>query len=359
VIAALAVVSLLGALEASISTAHAQAGELAAPSLASPSLASPSLASPSPTPEATETSAHSAALASVGRGDPSLGIDSEFAAWADVGIFSGDYAPGGGAGSFTLIGTDFGVWMGLGDEARLSVDWGVAYGVGHVVGSYPATPDPLVYDASVERVEARNPVISFDWIPWLGDGSRLSAGLVLAIPSAAIQTFGDAIQAGPRTVEEAATFETSRRTHDVWLASNGGWNAWRYLPERLTFALPLSVLFDLGPVRLALDGALGVAVPVLGGVGDVDGIAQAAAELYGTAATFEAGSFSMGARLSIAGYHLGASNAVAQPSIEPWVRIDARPGFVTVRGVLNVGDPFGLGNPTGVWALHVGGGIAL
>lgn len=313
------------------------------------------LAAPAPPP----TSHRSAALASVGRGDPSLGIDSELAGWLDVGIFSGDYAPGGGAGSFTLIGTDFGVWMGLGDEARLSVDWGVAYGLGHVVGSYPAMPDPLVYDASVERVEARNPVLSFDWIPWLGDGARLRIGLVLAIPSAAIQTFGDAIQAGPRTAEEAATFEASRRTHDVWLASNGGWNAWRYLPERLTLAVPLSFLFDLGPVLLALDGALGVAVPVLGGVGDVDGIAQAAAELYGTAASFEAGSFSIGGRLSVAGYHLGAPTAVAQPSIEPWVRLDVHPGFVSLRGVLNVGDPFGLGNPAGVWALHVGGGVAL
>ncbi len=330
------------ALTASSSAAAQDAGALAAPRA-----------------DDDDTPHRSPALADVRRGDPSLGVGSDFGAWADVGIFSGDYAPSEGPGSFTLIGVDFGVWLGLGDEARLSVDWGVAYGLGYVVGSYPAMPDPLDFDATVERIEAGNPVISFDWIPWIGDRARLRLGLLVAIPAAAIQTYGDAIQAGPRTVEEAATFETSRRTHDVWLATHGGWNAWRYLPERVSIAVPLSVLLDLGAVQLAFDGALGIGVPVLGGVGDVDAFAQIAGEVYGTAATFDGGGLSLGARLAVAGYHLGGTGEAAQPSIEPWLRWDARPGFVTVRSVLNVGDPFGLGSPTGVWALHVGGGFAL
>lgn len=294
-------------------------------------------------------------LARARGGRPDLGVSEAFAAWLDVSIFGGDYR----TGSFTAVGTQFGARIGIEREARMSVDWGFVYAVGHVAGTFPTMPDPLVYDATVERTEASNPVMQLDWVPWLGTNTRFSLGLLVAIPAAAIQTFGDATQAGPRNETEAAIFDASRTTHDVWLAMNGGWNAWRYQPERLAVALPLALLIDAGPVEVALEGALGVSVPVLGGTGSADGIVQASADVHGTVHRWAArDGLVLGARVSIAGYHLGGMGEAAQPALEPWARIDAGPGFVTVRSVLNFGDPAGIGTATGVWALHVGGGIA-
>lgn len=340
----LRVLALSLAILAIASAASAQEGSgLAAP-------VSPSVSSPR---------GNSSELDHARRGRPEHGVGEPFAAWLDEGLFSGSYA----AGDVTLLGTEFGVRLGLEREARLSVDWGFAYAVAHVAGSIvrPSMPTmPLAYDGTAERVEARNPVISFEWLPWLGTNTRFSFGLAVAIPSAAIQTFGDANQAGPSTEEEAIVFDASRRTHEVWLAANGAWNAWRYQPERFALALPLALLIDAGPVEVALEGAVGFSIPVLGGSGQTDGLVQAAVELYGTPVRFdERNALSLGLRASIAGYHLGASTSAAQPSFEPWVRFDLAPAFLTVRGVLNVGDPFGVGTATGVWALHVGGGVAV
>ena len=345
----LAVLAVSSGFPASIGAQDEEGTSLAAPV---PSTAPPEAALP-------EVPANSPELESARRGHPEQGAGESFAAWLDVGIFSGPYA----GGDFTLIGTEFGVRMGIERIARMTVDWGFAYAMAHVVGSVPRPTMPtmpLAYDGTTERIEGRNPVIAFDVNPWLGTNTRLSVGLALAIPSAAIQTFGDANQAGPGTPEEAVVFVASRTTHDVWLATNGGWNAWRYPPERLGVALPLSLAIDAGAVEVNLEGALGVSVPVLGGSGIVDGIAQAAIELYGTPIVFGEGrALVLGVRASVAGYHLGAATSAAQPAFEPWLRVDLRPVFLSVRGIVNVGDPFGVGTANGVWSLHVGGGVAV
>lgn len=224
----------------------------------------------------------------------------------------------------------------------------------------------MPYDTEIERVEAQNPLMTFEWLPWLSPNARFHVGVSLAIPSAAIQRFGDANQAGPANPEEAAIFDATRSTHMVWMAMNGAWSPYRYEAERVAVAVPVGVALDLGSVELAFDGALAVSVPVLGGTGVTDATAQIAAEIHGTPVTFDRGSMSLGLRAQLVGYHLGATGALfpevaesAQPGFEPWMRIDVAPAFLTLRGVLNLGGTYGLGTETGVWAIHLGGGAAI
>jgi hypothetical protein len=283
--------------------------------------------------------------------------------WADVSLFSGPFRARPNA--YTVLGTQLGARMGIGSEARLSVDWGFAYALARVAGNVATATETIEFDAELERVEAQNPLMTLEWLPFLGASTRLRIGLSVAIPAAAVQRFGDRNQAGPTNPSDAATFEASRTLHSIWLAMNGAWAPYRYQPERVAVALPLALAFDLGDVELAFEGALAVSVPVLGGLGVVDGSAMLAAELGGQAVSFGAADgLSLGLRASLVGYHLGAGSDVptdvrdaAQPSVEPWARLDLGPGFLTARGVVNLGGAFGLGSETGVWAVHVGGGV--
>lgn len=310
------------------------------------------------------TAERSAALAHGHRGLLSAPSAGTFQPWIDFALFSGPYRASPNA--YTVLGTQLGASMGIEREARLHVDWGFAYAMAHVAGTISTATSPIDYDTNLERVEAQNPVIGFDWLPWLGTNARLGLGLSLVIPAAAVQRFGDRNQAGPTNATDAAIFDASRTLHDLAMGMSGAWSPWRYQPERFGLALPISLGFDLGSVVLAFDGALALSFPVLGGQGVIDGIAQLAAELYGTPVTFDAGGLSLGLRASVVGYHLGAGAEVSedvrdagQPAFEPWLRVDVRPVMLTLRGVLNVGGPFGLGTETGVWAIHVGGGLAI
>jgi hypothetical protein len=298
------------------------------------------------------------------RGHLSTGGAEPLAAWADVSLFSGPIGPT--PDSYTVLGTQLGLRMGIEREARLSVDWGFAYTLAHVAGSIATATRTIDYDAELERVEAQNPLLSFDWLPFVGTNARVGLGLSLAIPAAAVQRFGDRNQAGPTNPTDAAIFVASRTLHGLWMAMNGAWAAYRYQPERLALAVPLSASFDLGSVGLAFDGTLGLSVPVLGGQGVVDGIAALAAEIWGQPATFGGGGLSLGLRASITGYHLGAGSGVpeevrdgGQPAAEPWIRLDLRPAHLVLRAVVNLGGAYGVGTENGVWAVHLGGGIAV
>lgn len=299
------------------------------------------------------------------RGHLDAGGAEPFAAWADVSFFSGPF--GLSPNAYTVLGTRLGARMGIEREARFSVDWGFAYTFARVAGSIATATSTIEFDSELERVEAQNPLMTFEWLPFVGRTTRLSLGLTLAIPAAAVQRFGDRNQAGPTNPTDAATFEASRTLHGIWLAMNGAWAPYRYQPERVAVALPLGLAFDLGAVGLAFDGALAVSVPVLGGQGVIDGIAMLAAELHGRPVTFDGtNGLTLGLRASVVGYHLGAGSEVAadvqddaQPSVEPWLRLDVRPAFLTLRGVLNLGGAYGLGTETGVWSIHVGGGLAV
>jgi hypothetical protein len=307
----------------------------------------------------------SASLEGGRAGHAASGGTEPLAFWADVSFFSGPFRAAPNA--YTVLGTQLGARMGIARQARLSVDWGFAYGLARVAGTVATATEAIEFDAELERVEAQNPLVTFEWLPFLGASSRLRIGLTIAVPAAAVQRFGDRNQAGPTNPLDAATFEASRTLHAVWLAMNGAWAPYRYQPERAAVALPLALAFDLGDVDLAFEGALAVSVPVLGGLGVTDGVAMLAAELGGQAVSLgDADGLSLGLRASLVGYHLGAGAGVAtdvrdaaQPSVEPWARLDVGPGFVTARGVVNLGGAFGLGSETGVWAFHLGGGVGV
>lgn len=314
--------------------------------------------------EAQDT-ARSATLARGRTAHASRGGTEPVAFWADVSLFSGEH--GVRPNAYTVLGTQLGARMGIDRQAHLAVDWGVAYALARVAGSVATATDTIEFDAELERVEAQNPVVTVEWLPFVGPSSRFGVGLSAAIPAAAVQRFGDRNQAGPTNPLDAATFEASRSLHRLWMAMNGAWAPYRYQPERAAIALPLSLAFDLGDVVLAFEGALAVSVPVLGGLGVVDGVAMLAAELGGQAVSLGGtDGLSLGLRASLVGYHLGAGSDVAtdvrdaaQPALEPWARLDLGPGFVTARGVVNLGGAFGLGSETGVWAVHLGGGIGV
>ncbi|AKF09918.1 hypothetical protein [Sandaracinus amylolyticus] len=74
----------------------------------------------------------------------------------------------------------------------------------------------------------------------------------------------------------------------------------------------------------------------------------------------------IGARVQLAGWSDGGGtpNVVSRPadaqlSLVPFVRFLVRPGFVEVRGTLNLDEPEGLATRSKVWGVRIAGGVEL
>lgn len=307
----------------------------------------------------------SAELRTLRGGTPDRGFDEPAGAFVREGLFAGDY--GGDGGSALVLTTDLGARLGIGRDARVRFDWGVAWSRSRVVGTFTTATMSEPYDATLERTEARNADFAVEWAPWLAASSRIVIGIGAAIPVGAIASFGNALNGGMSTAIDAATIDASRTTHAIWLAMNGAWAPWRYQADRIAAFFPLGFHHDFGPLELGIEGAVAVSFPVIGGSGGPESATGLAAELSGAIVP----QLTLGARASVSVYSIGGRGEGAQPALEPFLRLDVAPISLTLRGVINLGGsgstggaglrptPFGLGGPNGVWAIHVGLAVAM
>lgn len=273
------------------------------------------------------------------------GSGAPFGAWGSVGFFSGNI----GNDSATAATFDLGMRIGLGTDAALTVDWGLAFATTRVRGEFVTVMSSTPYDVQTERVEARNADFTFEYAPQLSETVRFSIGLGVAVPVAA------GAQSPATNANGAAQIEASRLTQAVYLATNGGWYAWRYRPERGALFLPVGVAIRLSPeTELSVEGAVAVSVPVLGGTETaLSGDAMLAADLGHDVLP----DLRLGARVSLAALNLGLMSSGVQPTVEPWIRYRVTDVSLLLRGTLPIAGPYGLGSEFSGWGVHLGASV--
>ena len=277
------------------------------------------------------------------------GIDEIFASWASERLFTGPTP----SGDTLMLLTELGARFGITHDSRARVDWGFAYSSSRIHGTFmDTTTSSMTYDAQVERVEARNPALSFEWAPVIGS-TRFSFGLGVAIPTAAGENL-------PTNATQAAAYDASDVTHVLMLATAGGLAPWRYRRERFGLFLPVSFTFPLDRMTLAVEGAAAISAPVIGsgrGV-PVTGDLQADVQLSGDLIP----EVRLGARFGISVLGIGANAApgtIVQPSVTAYVRVRVDPGFLIASVLADVGGQYGLNASGGVWSATIGGGAAI
>ncbi len=276
-------------------------------------------------------------------GEAEQGRTQAVRAWASTAVFGGRVR----GSRTTLIAPSVGLQLAVTDEISASASWAFAYGVAKVRGVYEGPSGAEPFHHEIERVEAGNPTLMLAWTPALGDVA-FRIGLGTSIPMAAL---AHAPSDGP----SAAQREASIAIHQAMLAMHGGRDAWRFLPERLAFFIPISVTFGADIVAFTIEWAMGWTIPVLGGRGNHEAVVQGA----GDVAFMILPELRAGLRASVSAWGIGegAPEPRFQPSIEPWARVLLGAGFLTVRGTIDLGGADGFGSAdSAVWAIHLGGG---
>ena len=281
-------------------------------------------------------------------GHPDHGGGETFAAWGSAAIFSGRLI----GADVTAVTGDVGMRLGMLDgDGRMSLDWGFVYAITRVRGSFGMAGSEERYDRELERVEAGNPVLAFDWSHLFGP-VRFGLGLGVAIPVAARSNV-------PGNVDAAAERQASEVAHATYAAMHGAWNPWRTFAERAAWIVPLHLALEADMVAILIEVAGAVTVPVLGGTRGIEGVMQAAVDASFAVAPWAR----VGARAQIVVFQIGASGSAgteAQPSVEAYGRFEFEPAFFTVRGVMDFAGPYGFGGAaSGGWAIHLGGGAAV
>jgi hypothetical protein len=291
------------------------------------------------------------------------GIDEVFAAWVSERLFAGDLNEGAvpvaplldHANDLMLL-TEIGARFGMTRDTRVRADWGIAYDHTRVTGQYMDTATSTMrYDATSDRVSTRNPVLSFEWAPLIGN-TRFSFGLGAAIPSAA----GGQL---PSTLATAADRDASYVAYAVMIASAGGFAPWRYRAERLGLFLPLSLSVPIDRLTLTIEGAAAVACPVTG-AGRVPATGDLSADLQISGDVIP--ELRLGARVGVSVLDIGANTAsgapgtIAQPSLSGFARVRLDPVFLYASVLVDVGGYYGFGAGSGgVWSATIGGGAAV
>lgn len=135
------------------------------------------------------------------------------------------------------------------------------------------------------------------------------------------------------------------------VAMRGLWDSWLYLPETLGLVLPFQIEKRVNALVVGGDTALGVLIPT-GDRADETDVAFQLAGLIGG----KSGPVTAGARLQVV-WVPTADGDNAQVALVPFVQGDFSDGFVYLRFLLNLDEPFGVfGDGADVWALSVGGG---
>lgn len=280
------------------------------------------------------------------------GIDDLFAVSLSERMFGGATPPFP-IGSSVMLYTDIAVRYGITRDARARVDWGFAYTTSHVAGDFADTmTTSMHYDAQVERVEARNPVLTVEWAPVIGS-TRFSFGAGVAAPTAA----GENV---PTNVDLAPAYDASILAHDLMLATAGGLSPWRYRRERFGVFIPLAFSFPLEQITITIEGAAAIAAPVTGAGRNVPvtGDLQADVQISGDVIP----ELRLGARFAIALLAIGANAApgtIVQPSATGFARLRLDPGFLEASVLADLGGYYGLGSAGGVWSVTVGGGVTV
>ncbi len=282
------------------------------------------------------------------------GIEDLFAAWVSERIFSGPIFSGGAsAGNMLVLQTSFGLRFGIGRDARVHGDWGVAFSSSRVRGSFMDTATSSIpFDLQVDQIEAQNPVLAFEWGPRI-DSTRFSFGLGVAAPTAA----GEQI---PGDVTGAAHGLASSITHELMLAMNGGLTPWRYRAERFGLFVPVSFQFPIDQMTIAIEGAAAIAAPVIGAGRNrpVTGDLTADVQLSGDVIP----ELRLGARFGIAVLGIGenlAPGTIVQPSVAASARLRLDPVFLVGQVLVDLGGYYGVSGNGGVWSVTLGGGAAI
>ena len=226
------------------------------------------------------------------------------------------------------------------------MSFGFTYGATEVRGEGILGGSPVTYEASPDRFEPGNPVISGAWSQSFDDDARVEVGLGLAVPvSARAEPGADA--------EGLAERRASLVTHRSTLAMRGFWSPWRWFPERFSLFLPIRVAVPIDALLLEGELGAGVMLPVLGDRSAVtDVVVQGAVGAGGHIA----GPLHLGARLRL----VGAARGLLAPvdlegaqrddvvlSAEPWARLHFDYVHIAVRVSMNLTGRDGLGGERG------------
>jgi hypothetical protein len=213
------------------------------------------------------------------------------------------------------------------------------------------TTSMMHYDATLDRVSTRNPVLAFDWMPIAG-ATRFSIGAGIAIPSAS----GGQL---PSNLATAAGHDASYVAYAVMIASAGGFAPWRYRAERLGLFVPIALSFPAGPLTITIEGAAAVACPVTG-AGRVPATGDLTADVQVSGDPIP--ELRLGGRIGISALDIGTNSApwtIAQPSLSAFGRVRLDPVFLFASVLIDVGGYYGFGAGGGVWSATIGGGAAV
>lgn len=255
------------------------------------------------------------------------------------------------AGEAIVISPSLGARFALTESIDASLEWNFAYAATRVNGAF-TTMDASgthtePFELGREALEAGNPVMQ---VAFTHDWSVLSIQVApgVAFPVAAVSQ-------AARDVPGAADRAASLFVHEWMLAMHGALDPWRFLPERLAIVVP---------VRIALGDRIGGAIevagawtiPVLGA--QAGSRSEGALQIAGDVGVEILPELRAGLRGSIVGWRLGRPDGPArmQGALEPWVRATFGAVHGVLRATLDLGGDYGLGTPSGVWAIHIGGG---
>ena len=212
----------------------------------------------------------------------------------------------------------------------------------------PAPPNEPVHGVEVEAMlpfgmffgdesptALGNPFLSGSYL-YTGPDLRARVGLGLAFPVADADSLDEVFALA------------------VAFAVRGMQDAWLWAPDALTIASFGRVEFDASDAfTLTLDAALAELVPVRDR-DEADTIVQATPGFAVRAGDV----FSAGLRATVVAVPTSDASDVAQFSVEPFVRANFGPGFVSARFIYNIDEPLGPSFDDGAWGAGLGGGVA-
>jgi hypothetical protein len=277
--------------------------------------------------------------------------------WGDLGFFSGDATPE----------VDPSVEVPAMNATVLTVRAG---------GSYVLPSAPVAFEAQVglaalflstdeQDTESTwrlmNPLVAAYWAPRFGRFD-LRAGVGLGLPFASLRTTGEL---GVDGILDLSAYLYAA-------ATNGLWDWWAWLPDRLTLLLPTATIDGCLSDNFCVGGAFGIHFlfstasdeTTEGGVTvSTDTGTEAVMQLQGDVA-YKSRSTRTGVLLRVVTFLTGeedpdADDDRSQISLEPYLRFDLGSGFFRAALTVNLDEPFGFsfsGDPLDIWGLHVGGG---
>ncbi|HKP56524.1 MAG TPA: hypothetical protein VJV78_07390 [Polyangiales bacterium] len=230
----------------------------------------------------------------------------------------GWYTDSEGSGSLHALAPVLSARVSATDHLDLELDW--PFGFVSVSGD------------GNDEFRTGNPLVAGYYVQRQHDG-YLRAGFGIAVPIASVDDTSDLLPLA------------------TGVAMRGLWDSWLYLPETLGLVLPFQIEKRMNALVLGGDTALGVLIPTSDRSDESDVAIQLAGLIGG-----KSGPVTAGARLQVV-WVPTADGDNAQVALVPFVQGDFSGGFVYLRFLLNLDEPFGVfGDGADVWALSIGGG---